>query len=135
MAKEEKRRSGRGRSLRAFGGAFMLTLCLLLLGSGFLVADYNTKKMTFGETYTRSEYRIKNGILVLDSSDGEWLALPEEYRHWTGIAWNLLPARWRASAFLAQSEQELVPEFLEKWISSAESAKDPTADIGSAAWV
>ena len=128
--------SGRGRSLRAFGGAFMLTLCLLLLGCGFLVADYNTQKITFGETYTRSEYRIRNGVLILDSSDGEWLELPEPYRYWAGVAWNLLPASWRASIGLTQMEKELVPELLEQWggSSSQKERKEPT-ELGTAAEV
>ena len=128
--------SGRNRSLRAFGSAFMLTLCLLLLGCGFLVVDYNTNKMTFGEAYTRSEYRIKDGLLVLDSPDGEWLDLPENYRYWTGMAWNLLPATWRASVGLTQAEREMVPELLEQWAAfSSQKEKESPSQPGAAAEV
>ncbi len=130
---KEKKSSGRYRSLRAFGSAFMLTLSLLLLGCGFLVADYNTQKMTFGEAYTRSEYRVKNGILVLDSPDEAWLRLPEEYQYWTGLAWNLLPASWRAAAGLVQAEKELVPELLETWQEMQKRQKPP--ELGTAAQV
>ena len=39
--------------LRAFCSAFMLTCCLLLLGTGFLIADYNTRRMSFGDDELR----------------------------------------------------------------------------------
>lgn len=35
------------RRWRAFGSAFMLTLCLLILGAGCLVAEYNTRRTAF----------------------------------------------------------------------------------------
>lgn len=48
----------------------MLTLCLLILGCGFFVADINTRQMTFGNTEPRLEYAVENGVLRLKAVDG-----------------------------------------------------------------
>lgn len=48
-----KSKQPRFRRLKAFGTAFCLTLCLLGMGAGFLVADYNTRKVTFGAAEAR----------------------------------------------------------------------------------
>ena len=91
----------------------MLTLCLLILGCGFFVADINTRQMTFGNTEPRLEYAVENGVLRLKAVDGRTVELPPSVREWAGRIWNLLPARWRAAACLTQAEQELVPELLD----------------------
>lgn len=103
MTKQKESGEKKSRT-RAFGSAFMLTLCLLILGCGFFVADINTRQMTFGNTEPRLEYAVENGVLRLKAVDG---------REWAGRIWNLLPARWRAAACLTQAEQELVPELLD----------------------
>jgi hypothetical protein len=37
------------RSIKAFGGAFLLTLCGGLLAGGILLADVNSRRITFGD--------------------------------------------------------------------------------------
>lgn len=37
------------RNVRAFGGAFLLTLCGILLAGGILLADVNSRRVTFGD--------------------------------------------------------------------------------------
>ncbi len=54
----------------------MLTLCLLILGCGFFVADINTRQMTFGNTEPRLEYAVENGVLRLKAVDGRTVELP-----------------------------------------------------------
>lgn len=111
---------GRKSQMRAFGSAFMLTLCLLILGCGFFVADINTRQMTFGNTEPRLEYAVENGVLRLKAVDGQSVELPPAVREWAGRIWNLLPARWRAASCLTQIEQELVPDLLDALESPAQ---------------
>lgn len=110
--------------MRAFGSAFMLTLCLLILGCGFFIADVNTRQMTFGNTEPRLEYAVENGVLRLKAIDGQTMELPPVVREWTGRIWNLLPARWRATSCLTQAEQELVPRLLDTLAPPAQDAED-----------
>lgn len=95
MTKQKESGEKKSRT-RAFGSAFMLTLCLLILGCGFFVADINTRQMTFGNTEPRLEYAVENGVLRLKAVDGRTVELPPSVREWAGRIWNLLPARWRA---------------------------------------
>lgn len=94
MTKQKESGEKKSRT-RAFGSAFMLTLCLLILGCGFFVADINTRQMTFGNTEPRLEYAVENGVLRLKAVDGRTVELPPSVREWAGRIWNLLPARWR----------------------------------------
>mgnify|MGYP006980310505 FL=1 len=111
---------------RAFGSAFMLTLCLLLLGCGFFIADVNTRQVTFGNTEPRLEYAVENGVLRLKAIDGQTLELPPAVQEWAGLAWNLLPARWRAATCVTQLEQELIPGLLDTLESPENEDAAPT---------
>ena len=94
MTKTEQKR----RSRRAFLSAFTLTLCLLLTGAGFLIADYNTRLTGFGdETFTVG---VQQDTPV--GGDGEEPAVTAP--GWMDTVWQLLPARWRAAAWLAEGE-------------------------------
>ena len=75
MTKQKEAAKKKSRT-RAFGSAFMLTLCLLILGCGFFVADINTRQMTFGNTEPRLEYAVENGVLRLKAVDGRTVELP-----------------------------------------------------------
>ena len=112
---ERKRKKNRFRRLKAFGTAFTLTLCLLTMGIGFLIADYNTRRMAFGEDDLRTEVRrLDDGKLSVTSYGKETvLELPEEAQEWSGRLWTMLPARWRASLWLTEAERALAPELLE----------------------
>lgn len=93
------------RRLRVFCSTFMLTLCMLLLVCGFLVAEYNTRRTAFGETRLRMPYT---------QSDGEGQP-PDWIREWSGRLQVLVPARVRTAAWLIQGEQALVPSGIEWW--------------------
>lgn len=116
---------GRQSPVRAFGSAFMLTLCLLILGCGFFVADVNTRQMTFGNTEPRLEYAVENGVLRLKAIDGQTVELPPVVREWAGRIWNLLPARLRAASCLTQAEQEVVPGLLDALAPPAQEDSEP----------
>ena len=97
------RKHTRFRRLKAFGSAFCLTLCLLGLGTGFLVADYNTRKVTFGAAEAQK---------AIPAPDPGQTPLTEEQEAWAGRLWTILPARWRAAAWLTESERDFAPELL-----------------------
>ena len=122
MTTTQRKPKPKFRRLRAFAAACMLTLCLLLLGGGFFVADYNTRRMAFGENTVRMEYGLENGQLVLRSwGEQESWELPTEWQTRCAQAWNLLPARWRAAMWLSDAEQVAAPELID-WLG------DTTAD-------
>ena len=112
---EQKRKKKRFRRLKAFGTAFTLTLCLLTMGIGFLVADYNTRRMAFGEEELRTEIRrLDDGTLSLTAfGEKTILELPEDAQAWSGRLWTMLPARWRAALWVTEAERALAPELLE----------------------
>lgn len=95
------------RRLRAFCSAFMLTLCLLLLGCGFLVAEYNTRRTAFGETRLQLPYEFRDGKIVAHTADGEEATvLPGWAQELAGYGWRLIPARIRAAAFITEAQRE-----------------------------
>lgn len=102
--------------LRAFCSAFMLTCCLLLLGTGFLVADYNTRRMSFGD----NDLRI--GGVFLDM-------LPEEtddaMQLWSGRLWTAIPARWRAFLWMTEAERAAADPLIEQWEQRQEAGTQP----------
>lgn len=112
---QQQKKKNRFRRWKAFGTAFTLTLCLLTLGLGFLIADYNTRKVAFGEDSVRTEFRrLDNGKLSVTALGEETvLELPEEAQKWSGRLWTMLPARWRATAWITEAERALAPELLE----------------------
>ena len=114
-AVQRKKKNNRFRRLKAFGTAFTLTLCLLTLGMGFLIADYNTRKVAFGEDNLRTEFRrLDNGkVSVTAFGEETVLELPEEMQKWSGRLWTMLPARWRATAWITEAERAVAPELLE----------------------
>lgn len=83
--------------LRAFCSTFMLTLCVLLLGIGFLTADYNSRRTAFGEERLRI------------AAYGPEQQLPQEMQTWSGRLWNLLPARCRVAIWVTETESAAVP--------------------------
>ncbi len=101
------------RNLRAFCSAFMLTLCLLILGSGLLVAEYNTRRTAFGQTRIRMEYVYEDGKLHLytPATEKEY-QLPQTAQAMVGRAWTLLPARVRVAAWATEAQQAAAPYIL-----------------------
>ena len=73
------------RRWRAFGSAFMLTLCLLILGAGCLVAEYNTRRTAFGDARIQMDYRIQDGKVTIRTPSAETdYALPGWAEDWAG---------------------------------------------------
>ena len=104
------------RRWRAFGSAFMLTLCLLILGAGCLVAEYNTRRTAFGDARIQMDDRIQDGKVTIRTPSAETdYALPGWAEDWAGRAWTLLPARVRAAAWFTESEQAASP-LLIQWV-------------------
>lgn len=86
----------RFRRTRAFCAAFMLTLCLVLIGGGFLLADANTRAVTFGD-----------GSLTYAAAGGDYLryAMGGDTASSTPMLWDLLPARVRAVTWILEWER------------------------------
>lgn len=96
------RKNHKHRGFHVFCSTFMLTLCLLVLGTGFLVVDYNSRQTAFGENGVRGRYRVQDDWLV-SGSEAE-AARNRELRVWSGRAWLLLPARLRLFILAGEAE-------------------------------
>lgn len=108
------RKNGSARRLRAFCSAFMLTFCLLLLGAGFLIADYNTRQTETGAGSLRIDVSTQEGRVMLNLFGREKaVTVSDTVRDWAGRAWALAPAGWRAEAWLFEAEREAAPVLLE----------------------
>ena len=105
------------RSLRAFCSAFMLTVCLLLLGSGLLVAEYNTRRTAFGQTRLRVEYEYEDGLLrIYTPAQEQQYELPPAVEQTAACLWALVPARVRAAAWFTEAQQAAAPYALQ-WLA------------------
>lgn len=103
------------RRTRVFASTFVLTLCLLMMGAGFLVAGYNTRKMAFGEEELPLRYVEEGDRIVLRAAHREEpLELPGTTEPWAGRLWALLPARLRMILWMEEAECDLAPVLLEQ---------------------
>ena len=58
--------------------------------------------------------RLDNGkVSVTAFGEETVLELPEEMQKWSGRLWTMLPARWRATAWITEAERAVAPELLE----------------------
>lgn len=82
-----QRKEKKHHRVRTFFLSFFITLMLMVMCVGFVVADYNTRKMTFGESRLIPEefYQTEKQIEEL-SAEQEW---------WSGFAESLIPVRYR----------------------------------------
>lgn len=120
MQKNEKvrKKKEKYRRLRAFCAAFTLTLSLLMMGAGFLIADYNTRQIGFGSGSLRLDVSTQEGRILLSLFGREKaVALSREVQEWVGKVWTLAPAGWKAEVWLLQGEREAAPALLE-WVGA-----------------
>lgn len=113
--RETVKKKRRWRGVRAFFTAFSLTLCLLGMGIGFLVADYNTRRVTFGEGSLHINIqRLDDGRLSVAAwgKEPEVYEISDDVRAWSGRIWAMIPARWRVSTWLTETERYYAPQLL-----------------------
>lgn len=83
--------------VRTFLAAFNITLCVILIGGGFLVADINTRAVTFGDGTL--SYAVSAGDALRQLPGGE-----EE----SAALWDLLPAPLRAVTWVLEGERTVL---------------------------
>lgn len=109
------------RRLRVFCAAFTLTFCVLMLGVGFLVADYNTRQVGFGNGSLRLDVSTQEGRIMLNLFGREKaVTLSDEIQEWAGRVWALTPPAWRAEVWLFQSERAAAPALLD-WAGAGDN--------------
>lgn len=106
-----KELSRRSRPWRLFFTAAWITFCLLLLLVGFLVAGYNSQKMSTGSASLRTAlyYRetAAGGELVMESLGEERaLAITPALADAAEQAWTMLPPALRVWTLAAAGERE-----------------------------
>ena len=96
-----KKKQEKYRRLRAFCAAFTLTFCLLLMGVGFLIADYNTRQVGFGSGSLRLDISTREGQVLLNLFGREQaVTISDEVQKWAGRLWLLQSERAAAPALL-----------------------------------
>lgn len=99
-----KSKQPRFRRLKAFGTAFCLTLCLL----GWARVSGG------GLQHPKGNLRGGGGAPGHSCAGAPGrTALTEEEEAWAGRVWTILPARWRAAAWLTEAERDFAPSFLD----------------------
>lgn len=100
--------------MRVFFLTAFITFLLFIMGAGFLIADYNSRKMAFGNGSLRIDvYTEKDLIYVNMLGREQKYVIHEQVSKWTGRIWNLLPPGVRAVFWVFESECDAVPEVLE----------------------
>jgi hypothetical protein len=100
--------------LRVFFVTAFFTFMIFMMGMGFLIADYNSRKMAFGDGSLRIDiYAEKNSVTVNILGREQRLEIPEQAGRWAGRVWNLLPPAVRAAVWIFQGECDAVSEILE----------------------
>lgn len=84
-------------NVRVFSAAFAVTVSLLLLGGAFLVADVNTRAVTFGDGTLSYAVTVGDALRRLPGGEGENTAL-----------WDLLPAPLRAVTWVLEWERTVL---------------------------
>ncbi|MBO5797788.1 MAG: hypothetical protein J6R77_05515 [Clostridia bacterium] len=79
------------RSLKAFGGAFLLTLCGVLLAGGILLADLNSRRVTFGDATPPYAATGGEGLRALLQNEELPPFLPP---HWQPLYWLWEGEQW-----------------------------------------
>lgn len=98
------------KSCKVFGSTFVLTLCLMMAGIGFLLVDYNTSRVSNGGSVS-ARYESR-GARLLHSMDEQMQVIPEEERALVAQLCSAIPARWRVGAWMVQGERALAAEVI-----------------------
>lgn len=100
--------------LRVFCSTLVLTLCVLFLGLGFIVVDYNTRRVGLGSSSMRIDVTTQEGRIMINLLGREKaVQVSENAQKWAGRAWNLLPPSIRTTFWIFEAEREATPYALE----------------------
>lgn len=108
----------RWRRTRAFCAAFALTACVLSVGAGLLIADINTRRMTYGDSGFQMDYAIAAGEALTQPVLGTASYEAGEEPSAAQRLFQLLPARVRACAWLLEAERRITDFCTEALLSS-----------------
>lgn len=98
---------------RVFCSTAVLTFCVLLLGLGFIVVDYNTRRVGFGDSSLRIDVSTDEGKIMLNLLGREKaVQVSGEVQKWAGRIWNLLPPGIRTTFWIFEAERETAPYVL-----------------------
>lgn len=99
--------------LRAFCSTAILTFCMLLLVFGFVVADYNTRRVGFGDSSIRIDVTEQDGRIMMNLLGREKVfQVSDTIQKWAGRIWNLFPPSTRTIVWIFESERDGAAELL-----------------------
>lgn len=99
--------------LRIFCSTAMLTFCLLILVFGFIVADYNTRRVGFGDSSIRIDVTEQDGRIMMNLLGREKVfQVSDTIQKWAGRVWNLLPPSARTAVWVFESERDGAAQLL-----------------------
>lgn len=104
---QAKRKSVKYPRLRLFFLTCALSFFLLTMVAGFIIADYNTRSMGFGDASLCVDvYGQDNEITLNMLGRQRVLEIPETPGKWVGRIWNILPPGVRAMFWIFEGECE-----------------------------
>ena len=92
--------------LRTFGVVFSFTVCLLMAGAGFAIADYNTRSSGVGNDAAALEAQAPLNEPLKENDPGPADAAKTAAE---GL-WAFLPPSWKASIWMVEGEIRLACE-------------------------
>jgi hypothetical protein len=104
--------------LRACVLAGFITFSILLLGMGFIIVDYNTRLIGFGQSSLNVDVVLESDEIILDWLGHEiQIQFPQEIQNGAGYIWTLLPAGIKAAVWMVQGEFEAAANILQSLIN------------------
>ncbi len=103
----------RNTNFRVFWRAALTCFFLLILITGFIIADYNTRQVGFGSGSMRIEIFTKEDSVYVNMLGREQAyEMSEQLSKWTGRLWNVLPPVIRAMFWMFEGECVAATEVL-----------------------
>ncbi|MDD2361476.1 MAG: hypothetical protein PHH84_00740 [Oscillospiraceae bacterium] len=106
MAKET-RKGQRCKRVRLIFLTWIMSVYLLIMLAGFIIADYNSRRVGFGDGSLRLDISAQDGELIINAFGREkYFEIPDEVEKWTGRAWHILPPGVKAIFWMYEYECE-----------------------------
>ena len=109
------RKKDRKRNFRIFFRTAFICCFLFILGAGFIIADYNTRRVGFGNGSMRLEVAAnQDGVYINMFGRESTFIVPKEAGKWIGRVWNVLPPSVRAAFWLFEGECDAAAEIIRR---------------------
>ncbi|MDD2417802.1 MAG: hypothetical protein PHR24_03525 [Oscillospiraceae bacterium] len=106
MAKDTKKGRNNKR-VRLIFLTWIMSFFLLVMLAGFIIADYNSRRVGFGDESLRFDISAQQGQFTINMFGREsTFEISDEVSKWTGRVWHILPPGIRAAFWTFEYETQ-----------------------------